>query len=126
MHYMPISLLPENESQRVLGENGFYPESHIAGIPKDDACDVDVGSALACSDAAGAYYLKGVYSSENQCGGSNQFVSFANIDVPWVKQVIKNPNQFSSVLPTSYQPAANSPVETRVSPNVDNQYLPPY
>jgi hypothetical protein len=126
MRYMPISLLPENESQQVLTANGFYPESHIAGVPKDDACDVDVGSALACSDAAGAYYLKGVYSSENQCGGSNQIVSFATIDIQWVKDVLKNPNQFSSALPAAYQPAANTQFETRVSPNVGTGYLPPY
>ncbi|XP_021702174.1 serine proteinase stubble isoform X3 [Aedes aegypti] len=131
MRQMPISLLSEAESQRELQNNGFTPESHICGRPAADACDVDIGSALACADTSGTYYLKGVYSSDNGCGRPDQIVSFSNIDVQWIRQALKNPNQFITPVP-NYQTAANSPVASTVQqpstlgPNYGKAYLPPY
>ncbi|XP_055592958.1 inactive serine protease scarface-like isoform X3 [Uranotaenia lowii] len=131
MRYMPISLLSESESQRQLQTNGFAAESHICGRPAADACDVDIGSALACADTSGTYYLKGVYSQDNGCGRPDQIVSFSNIDVQWIKQVLKNPNQFITPVP-NYQTAANSPVISTVQqpstlvPQYGKAYLPPY
>ncbi|XP_058062365.1 inactive serine protease scarface isoform X2 [Anopheles bellator] len=131
MQQTPISLLSEAESQSQLQANGFTPESHIAGRPTGDACEVDVGSALACADTSGTYYLKGVYSSENGCNRPDQIVSFSNIDVQWIKQALKNPSQFLTPGPT-YQTAANSPQVTRVQlqstqgPAYNNKYLPPF
>ncbi|XP_053692094.1 mucin-5AC [Sabethes cyaneus] len=128
MHYMPISLLSESESQRQLSANGFTPESHICGRPTADACEVDIGSALACADTSGTYYLKGIYSADNGCGRPDQVVSFTNIDVQWIRQALKNPNAFITPIP-NYQPAANSPVVSvqqlsTFGPN--KAYLPPY
>uniref|UniRef100_A0A182SK09 Peptidase S1 domain-containing protein n=1 Tax=Anopheles maculatus TaxID=74869 RepID=A0A182SK09_9DIPT len=131
MQQMSISLLSEAESQSQLQRNGFAPESHICGRPSGDACEVDVGSALACADTSGAYYLKGVYSADNGCNRPDQIVSFSNIDVQWIKQALKNPNQFITPVP-NYQTAANSPQVTRVQlqstqgPAYNNKYLPPY
>ncbi|XP_052893104.1 uncharacterized protein LOC128300896 [Anopheles moucheti] len=131
MQQMSISLLSEAESQSQLQRNGFAPESHICGKPSGDACEVDVGSALACADTSGAYYLKGVYSADNGCNRPDQIVSFSNIDVQWIKQALKNPNQFITPVP-NYQTAANSPQVTRVQlqstqgPAYNNKYLPPY
>ncbi|XP_058814873.1 inactive serine protease scarface isoform X3 [Topomyia yanbarensis] len=131
MHSMPISLLSESESQRQLQANGFTPESHICGRPAADACEVDIGSALACADTSGTYYLKGVYSQDNGCGRPDQIVSFTNIDVQWIKQALKNPNQFITPVP-NYQTAANSPVISTIQqpstlgPNYGKAYLPPY
>uniref|UniRef100_A0AAG5DIH9 Peptidase S1 domain-containing protein n=1 Tax=Anopheles atroparvus TaxID=41427 RepID=A0AAG5DIH9_ANOAO len=130
MQQMPISLLSEAESQSQLQANGFSPESHICGRPSGDACEVDVGSALACADTSGTYYLKGVYSADNGCNRPDQIVSFSNIDVQWIKQALKNPNQFITPVP-NYQTAANSPTVTRVQlqstqgPVYSNKYLPP-
>ncbi|XP_055541224.1 uncharacterized protein LOC129727421 isoform X2 [Wyeomyia smithii] len=130
MHYMPISLLSESESQRQLTANGFTPESHVCGRPTADACDADIGSALACADTSGTYYLKGIYSSDNGCGRPDQIVSFTNIDVQWIKQALKNPNQFITSV-SNYQTAANSPVASiqqpsTFGPNYGRTYLPPY
>uniref|UniRef100_A0A8W7K5T8 Peptidase S1 domain-containing protein n=1 Tax=Anopheles albimanus TaxID=7167 RepID=A0A8W7K5T8_ANOAL len=132
MQQMSISLLSEAESQSQLLANGFAPESHICGRPSADACEVDVGSALACADTSGTYYLKGVYSADNGCNRADQIVSFSNIDVQWIKQALKNPKQFITPVP-NYQTAANSPQVTRVQlqstqgPGVySNKYLPPY
>lgn len=131
MRQMPISLLSESESQRQAQANGFTAESHICGRPAADACDVDIGSALACADTSGTYYLKGVYSSDNGCGRPDQIASFSTIDVQWIKQALKNPNQFITPVP-NYQTAANSPVISTVrqpstlGPNYGNAYLPPY
>ncbi|ETN57829.1 scarface [Anopheles darlingi] len=132
MQQMSISLLSEAESQSQLLANGFAPESHICGRPSADACEVDVGSALACADTSGTYYLKGVYSADNGCNRADQIVSFSNIDVQWIKQALKNPKQFITPVP-NYQTAANSPQVTRVQlqstqgPGVyNNKYLPPY
>ncbi|XP_058450714.1 inactive serine protease scarface isoform X3 [Malaya genurostris] len=131
MHYMPISLLSESESQRQLQANGFTPESHLCGRPVADACEVDIGSALACADTSGTYYLKGVYSQDNGCGRPDQIVSFTNIDVQWIKQALKNPNQFITPVP-NYITSANSPVVSTIQqpstlgPNYGKAYLPPY
>lgn len=131
MQQMSISLLSEAESQSQLQRNGFAPESHICGRPSGDACEVDVGSALACADTSGTYYLKGVYSADNGCNRPDQIVSFSNIDVQWIKQALKNPNQFITPVP-NYQTAANSPQVSRVQlqstqgPAYNNKYLPPY
>ncbi|XP_053673132.1 inactive serine protease scarface-like [Anopheles nili] len=131
MQQMSISLLSEAESQSQLQANGFTAESHICGRPSGDACEVDVGSALACADTSGTYYLKGVYSADNGCNRPDQIVSFSNIDVQWLKQALKNPNQFITPVP-SYQTAANSPQVTRIQlqstqgPAYNNKYLPPY
>nr|XP_040232794.2 inactive serine protease scarface isoform X2 [Anopheles coluzzii] len=131
MQQMSISLLSEAESQSQLQRNGFAPESHICGRPSGDACEVDVGSALACADTSGTYYLKGVYSADNGCNRPDQIVSFSNIDVQWIKQALKNPNQFITPVP-NYQTAANSPQVSRVQlqstqgPAYNNKYLPPF
>uniref|UniRef100_A0A8W7PER0 Peptidase S1 domain-containing protein n=1 Tax=Anopheles coluzzii TaxID=1518534 RepID=A0A8W7PER0_ANOCL len=79
----------------------------------------------------GTYYLKGVYSADNGCNRPDQIVSFSNIDVQWIKQALKNPNQFITPVP-NYQTAANSPQVSRVQlqstqgPAYNNKYLPPY
>lgn len=131
MHYMPISLLSETESQSQLQANGFTPESHICGRPAADACEVDIGSALACADTSGSYFLKGVYSSDNGCNRPDQIVSFSNIDVEWIKQAMRNPSQFITPVPT-YQTSANSPAITTIQqpstlvPSYNKAYLPPY
>lgn len=131
MRQMPISLLSESESQRQAQINGFTAESHICGRPAADACDVDIGSALACADTSGTYYLKGVYSSDNGCGRPDQIASFSTIDVQWLKQALKNPNQLITPVP-NYQTAANSPLVSTVQqpstlgPNYGKGYLPPY
>lgn len=112
--------MPQGQCQASL--NGFNPTCSVCGTPKADACEADVGSALACEKGNGQYYLKGIYSTENGCGNPNQLITFTKPDTEWMKQAMRNPGQQLG----EYVPAPNTPqfVKTPV-PSVGNGYLPP-
>ncbi|XP_017836681.1 inactive serine protease scarface [Drosophila busckii] len=56
--------------------------SSVCSATKFDACEFDVGSALACGSGS-SVLLKGIYSGENTCG-ENQSVRFSKPDVKWI------------------------------------------
>lgn len=90
MHQIPISPISQQECSQSLP--GFNPGASVCGRPQVDACQADVGSALACQNGNGNYLLKGVYSAENLCDSPNQVVTFAKMDVKWIKDTMHTPN----------------------------------
>ena len=86
MHSIPINPLAQPDCQSQI--NGFNPQTSVCGQPQVDACQADVGSALACNNGNGNYLLKGIYSTENQCNSPQQVVTFAKMDVQWLKSAM--------------------------------------
>ncbi|KAL7736290.1 hypothetical protein ACLKA6_002959 [Drosophila palustris] len=56
----------------------------VCSATKFDACEFDVGSALACGTGSNVK-LKGIYSAESNCG-ENQSVRFSKPDIKWINQ----------------------------------------
>lgn len=89
MHQIPIAPLGQGECSAALP--GFNPNTAVCGRPQVDACQTDVGSALACHNGNNQYLLKGIYSTENQCNSPSQIVTFGKVDVDWIKETIQSP-----------------------------------
>lgn len=120
MHQTPVSILSPSECQSNV--NGYNSESSLCGKTQDDACQCDIGSALACSNGNGKYTLRGVYATENQCGaGSNQIVTFTKMDVQWIRAAMQSPGR------SDYVSESNSPVgyKTSLPSKQAPAYLPP-
>lgn len=89
MHQIPIAPIGQSECSQALPD--FNPSLSVCGRPQQDACQADVGSALACQNGNGNYLLKGIYSTETQCNSPNQIVTFAKMDVKWIKDNMHGP-----------------------------------
>lgn len=81
-HSLAINPLAASECQSSLGS--FNPNTAVCGRAQGNPCDVDNGSALACTRGNGRYLLKGIYSGETGCG-SNGVMSFTKMDVDFIK-----------------------------------------
>lgn len=91
MQHTPVSVLAENDCHsRLQGSRLSYTDSFVCGVTQQNACEVDIGSALACADSSGRYTLKGVYSSETACNDPNQVVAYTRTDVQWIRDVLRN------------------------------------
>lgn len=91
MQHTSVSPLPQSDCQSKLEASRLgYTNSLICGVTQQDACEVDVGSALACADRSGRYTLKGVYSSETGCGEPNQVVAYTKTDLQWVRDILRS------------------------------------
>lgn len=91
MHQIPIAPLDQNDCAAALGGN-FNGQTAVCGRPQVDACQIDSGSALACTHGDGQYRLKGLYSTENQCNSPQQIVTFAKMDVQWIRDTVAAPS----------------------------------
>lgn len=81
-HSLAVNPLAAGECQSSLGS--FNPNTAICCRAQGNACDVDNGSALACTRGNGRYLLKGIYSGESGCGPSG-LMSFTKMDVDFIK-----------------------------------------
>ena len=81
-HSLAINPLNSGECQASLGS--FNANSAVCGRAQGNPCDVDNGSALACTRGNGRYLLKGIYSTESGCG-PNQVMKFTKMDVNFIK-----------------------------------------
>jgi len=81
-HSLAINPLDAGECQSSLGS--FNPNSAVCGRAQGNPCDVDNGSALACTRGNGRYLLKGIFSTESGCG-PNQVMKFTKMDVDFIK-----------------------------------------
>lgn len=81
-HSLAINPLSPSECQTSF--NSYNPNSAVCGRAQGNPCDVDAGSALACTRGNGRYLLKGIYSGETGCG-ANQLMSFTKMDVDFIK-----------------------------------------
>lgn len=126
MHSVPVSLLAPQQCQASLASAGLLAEAQICGRSTSDTCETDIGSALACADRSGVYYLKGVYSAETSCGKSNdQVAAFSTCDAQWIRSAMANPQKYSTPQP-EYIQQSNSPIGIQVNrPASPAQYLPP-
>ncbi|XP_059611208.1 inactive serine protease scarface [Phlebotomus argentipes] len=123
MHSLPVTLLSDGECQAALSGYGFNSQTGVCGRPRADACEVDVGSALACSNGKGGYVLRGVYSTETECASSNQVVSFARVDTQWLRQALSSPQPQPTQTVQIYEPQPNSPQRVITQ---GPAYLPPH
>lgn len=123
-HSLAINPLAAGECQSSLGS--FNSNSAVCGRAQGNPCDVDNGSALACTRGNGRYLLKGIYSTESSCG-PNQVMKFTKMDVNFIKG--RGGNQKS--LPIAGSNAFNVPRPSSryTSPATSNRglkkYLPP-
>ncbi|KAH8372954.1 hypothetical protein KR009_008972, partial [Drosophila setifemur] len=83
MHVTDTSALGRSE----CGADG----SSVCSATKFDACEFDVGSALACGSGSNVR-LKGVYAGENSCG-NGQTVRFAKPDIKWINTAFADRNK---------------------------------
>lgn len=90
MHSIPINPLAQSECQASV--DGHNPSTACCGRPQADACQLDPGSALACDSGNGKYTLKGIYSAETECASPSTVVTFAKMDVPWIKNTMSSPS----------------------------------
>jgi len=94
MQHTAVSVLPQADCQSKLQASRVgYADSLICGVTQQDACQVDVGSALACADRSGRYTLKGVYATETECSSPNQVVAFTKADLQWIRDILKTTSQ---------------------------------
>jgi hypothetical protein len=124
MRQSPVTIIPQQECEANLSGYGFNPESSRCGRPQADACDLDAGSALACADDSGQYFIKGVYSSETECASPSQIVTFTKMDFSWVK---KTGSQAGYTI-SPQQQTPNKFYETQATQTIQTtgpQYLPP-
>ncbi|SPP75957.1 blast:Serine proteinase stubble [Drosophila guanche] len=63
----------------------------VCSATKFDACQFDLGSALACGSGSNVR-LKGVFSAENSCG-DGQTVRFAKPDIKWINTAFADRNK---------------------------------
>lgn len=109
MHQIPIQPLELGECTAALP--GFNPNTAVCGRPQVDACQTDVGSALACHNGNNQYLLKGIYSTENQCNSPAQIVTFGKVDVDWIKATMEAPNYHQPrLVPHPQQPQLKRPI----------------
>lgn len=66
-------------------------DSGVCVATKHDACEFDVGSALACGNGNNLQ-LKGIYTLENGCG-EGQVVRFTKPDIAWVNKQFVDRNK---------------------------------
>lgn len=91
MQHTPVSVLHKDDCQSKLEFSNFvYSESLVCGVTQQDACEVDVGSALACADRSGRYSLKGIYSTETACNDPNQVVAYTRTDLQWIRDSLRD------------------------------------
>lgn len=81
-HSLAINPLDAGECQSSLGS--FNPSTAVCARAQGNPCDVDNGSALACTRGNGRYLLKGIFSTESGCG-PNQVMKFTKMDVDFIK-----------------------------------------
>lgn len=127
-HSLAINPLTSGECQASLPS--FNGNSAVCGRAQGNPCDVDNGSALACTRGNGRYLLKGIYSGESGCG-PNQVMSFTKMDVDFIKggSAIKSlpinsrnqPNQIAPQFERNSNPFS-SPIS---SSRGLKKYLPP-
>ncbi len=115
MHSIPINPLAQSECQASV--DGHNPSTACCGRPQADACQLDPGSALACDNGNGKYTLKGIYSAETECASPSTVVTFAKMDVPWIKNTMGSPATAQRP-----QPQRQSAPQTIPQPN----YRPTY
>lgn len=91
MQHTAVQALSQNDCQSKLSASRLgFTNSLICGVTQQDACEVDVGSALACTDRSGRYTLKGVYSSETSCGEPDQVVAYTKVDLQWIRDILRS------------------------------------
>lgn len=91
MQHTSVSVLPQADCKSKIEASQLgYTNSLVCGVTQYDACEVDVGSALACADRSGRYTLKGVYSTETGCNVQNQVVAYTRTDLQWVRSILRN------------------------------------
>lgn len=113
--------MTSEECQSSLGS--FNSNSAVCGSAQGNPCDVDNGSALACTRGNGRYLLKGIYSTESGCG-PNQVMKFTKMDVNF----IKGAGQKSLPIYSSNSRDASKPLSRYSSPTPTRglkKYLPP-
>lgn len=123
-HSLAINPLNSGECQASLGS--FNANSAVCGRAQGNPCDVDNGSALACTRGNGRYLLKGIYSTESGCG-PNQVMKFTKMDVDFIKG--RGNNQKSLPIGGSNPFSAQRPSSRYTLPTPSNRglkkYLPP-
>lgn len=92
MQHVSVSILPQTDCKARLESKLGQSNSVVCGVTQYDSCQVDNGSALACTDRSGRYVLKGVYSTETDCENPNQIVAFTRADLQWIREVLRNPS----------------------------------
>jgi hypothetical protein len=91
MQHTAVSPLSQGECQSRLSTSQLgYTSSTVCGVTQQDACQVDPGSALACADASGRYFFKGVLSDDTGCEQSNQVAAYTKADLQWIKNLLAN------------------------------------
>ncbi|XP_037043970.1 inactive serine protease scarface-like isoform X1 [Bradysia coprophila] len=131
MHSIPINPLAQSECQASV--DGHNPSTACCGRPQADACQLDPGSALACDSGNGKYTLKGIYSAETECASPSTVVTFAKMDVPWIKNTMSSPSaqpqqQRQTVAQPNYRPTYQSQQPSTSQLAYSTQapsYLPP-
>ncbi|GAB0095130.1 Inactive serine protease scarface [Sergentomyia squamirostris] len=125
MHSIPVTVLPDADCQAALSGYGFNSQTGVCARPQADACETDVGSALACRNGKGSYVLRGVYSTETECASSNQLVTFARVDTQWLRQALSSPvpQPTQTVQTIHYDSQPNNPQQVITQ---GPAYLPPH
>lgn len=120
MNQVPVKELSQNECSSALSGYGYNAQSSTCcrSSKGADACLADVGSALACRTPGGNYVLRGVYSTETECNNPNQLVTFAKMDIGWVRQAIRNPGQQQQQQQRGGRPNFNGQVTGQASQTV--------
>lgn len=98
--------MTQGECQASFGS--YNPNSAVCGRARGNPCDVDAGSALACTRGQGKYLLKGIYSAESGCG-ENQVMSFTKMDMQFIKgKTVSGSAEKSLPIQPNQQPQAPS------------------
>lgn len=107
MHSIDIDVLDGNQCKQTLSSKykdslQHYTPNTICGFSKNDQCEVDYGSALACTGNDGRYTLAGIYSWDTGCNDNGQIGGYVAPDVAWIESSLSKPVKILKRLERNY------------------------
>lgn len=112
MHAIDVNVLDGQQCQETLQSKyqhvlGHYNANTICGFSKIDQCQVDYGSALACTNADGHYTLAGIFSWDTGCRDEGQIGGYVAPDVDWINASLSKPLRELKRLEKAYNAGEN-------------------
>ncbi|KAF5283999.1 hypothetical protein FQR65_LT13633 [Abscondita terminalis] len=107
MKSVDVNLLSPNHCEERLSKYNIKPHQYqpvYCGKSNNDQCDVDYGSALACTNGDGQYTLAGIFGWDTGCNDPEQIGGYIPLDVDWIESMSsKSLNEIKTLDKLYYQ-----------------------
>ncbi|KAK4877946.1 hypothetical protein RN001_010452 [Aquatica leii] len=105
MRSVNVNLLTTEQCQYRMSYYNLSPyhyEPAYCGLSNNDQCDVDYGSALACTNGNGQYTLTGIFSWDTGCKDNEQIGGYIPPDIEWIESTSAIPLRELKILDKQY------------------------